>query len=154
MIESVSVNEVVYANYPEKFEAGTPNVAGAVALAAAIDYLSKIGLTKIRAHEIILNDFLLTELIKIKRVKILGNAPADKRTGLVSFYIDGIHAHDIADFLAKRNLALRAGFHCAMPLHQSRGCGATLRASYYLYNTKEDLQLLLVGLKEAINYYE
>lgn len=153
MIESVSLDKTVYASYPEKFEAGTPDVAGAVGLATAIDYLSKIGLENIREHEIELNDFLLKELAKIDKVKILGEAPATKRTGLVSFYIDGIHAHDLGDFLAKRNIALRTGFHCAMPLHQSRGCGATLRASYYLYNTKADLQTLLVNLKEAIAHY-
>ncbi len=153
MIESVSLDKTVYASYPEKFEAGTPDVAGAVGLATAIDYLSKIGLENIREHEVELNDFLLKELAKIDKLKILGEAPATKRTGLVSFYVDGIHAHDIGDFLAKRNIALRTGFHCAMPLHQSRGCGATLRASYYLYNTKADLQTLLVNLKEAIAHY-
>lgn len=153
MIESVSLDETVYASYPEKFEAGTPDVAGAVALAVAIDYLLKVGLSDIREHEISLNDYLLKGLKKISRVKLLGNASAKERTGLVSFYVEGIHAHDLGDFLAKRNIALRTGFHCAMPLHQSRACGATLRASYYLYNTKKDLQLLLANLKEAIAYY-
>lgn len=154
MIESVSLNKTVYAAYPEKFEAGTPNVEGVLGLVTAIDYLLRIDLANVRKHEIKLNDFLLKELKKIDRVKILGTAPAKKRTGLVSFYVDGIHAHDLGDFLAKKNIALRTGFHCSMPLHQSRGCGATLRASYYIYNTKADLQALLFNLKEAIKYYE
>lgn len=153
MIESVSFGETVYASYPEKFEAGTPNVEGALALASALDYLSAIGLANIREHEIDLSSYLLKGLAKIKQVKLLGNISAEKRTGLVSFYVEGIHAHDLGDFLAKRNIALRTGFHCSMPLHQSRSCGATLRASYYLYNTKADLQLLLNSLQEAIAYY-
>ena len=153
MIESVSVDKTIYADCPEKFEAGTPNVEGAIALAEAITYLSKIGLAEIRAHEIKLSEYLLNGLAKIKRVKLLGTANAQERTGLVSFYVDGIHAHDLSDFLAKRGLALRAGFHCAMPLHQSRHCGATLRASYYLYNSERDLESLLSNLEKAIAYY-
>ena len=153
MIESVSLGETIYADYPEKFEAGTPNVAGAIALTAAMDYLSKIGLAEIRAHEIKLSEYLLNGLSKIKRVKLLGTASAKERTGLVSFYVDGIHAHDLSDSLAKKGLALRAGFHCAMPLHQSHNCGATLRASYYLYNSEKDLESLLSNLEKAIAYY-
>lgn len=153
MIELISMNETIYADYPEKFEAGTPNVAGAVALAKAIDYLSAIGLVEIRAHEIKLSEYLLDGLAKIKRVKLLGTASAKERTGLVSFYVEGIHAHDLSDFLAKNGLALRAGFHCSMPLHQSRSCGATLRASYYLYNNEQDLEALLINLEKAIAYY-
>ncbi|HPS40732.1 MAG TPA: SufS family cysteine desulfurase [Candidatus Woesebacteria bacterium] len=153
MIESVSLDKVVFAPYPEKFEAGTPNVAGGVALAAAIDYLEKIGLAKIRAHEIALSRYLLNGLAQIKKVRVFGQAAASERTGLVSFYVEGVHAHDLSDFLAKKNLALRAGFHCAMPLHQSHACGATLRASYYLYNSEKDLESLLINLTEAINYY-
>lgn len=153
MIESVSFEQTIYANYPEKFEAGTPNVAGAIALASAIDYLTQLSLKEIREHEIYLSEYLLSELAKIEKVKIFGQAKANERTGLVSFYVDGIHAHDLSDFLAKNDLALRAGFHCSMPLHQTRNCGATLRASYYLYNSQEDLKILLSNLKKAIQYY-
>jgi len=152
-IESVSLDKTIYADCPERFEAGTPNVAGAVALAEAINYLSQIGLAEIRIHEIKLSKYLLNGLAKISRVKLLGTADAKERTGLVSFYVDGIHAHDLSDFLAKNGLALRAGFHCAMPLHQSRNCGATLRASYYLYNSEQDLEFLLSNLEKAIAYY-
>lgn len=153
MIESVSLDKTIYAPYPEKFEAGTPNVAGVIALAEAINYLLAIGLAEIRAHEIKLSQYLLNGLAKIKRVKLLGTAAAKERTGLVSFYVDGIHAHDLSDFLAKKDLALRAGFHCSMPLHQSRSCGATLRVSYYLYNNEQDLEFLLSNLEKAIAYY-
>ena len=153
MIESVAVDKTIYAPYPEKFEAGTPNVVGAIALATAIDYLSAIGLAEIRAHEIKLSEYLLNGLAKMKQVKLLGTAAAAERTGLVSFYVDDIHAHDLSDFLAKKGLALRAGFHCAMPLHQSRHCTATLRASYYLYNSEQDLKSLLHNLEKAIAYY-
>ena len=154
MIESVSLDKITYASYPEKFEAGTPNVAGAVALVAALDYLSAIGLSEIRGHEIELSKYLLNGLAKINKVKLLGTAEAKERTGLVSFYVDGIHAHDLSDFLAKNGIALRAGFHCAMPLHQSRHCTATLRVSYYLYNSEQDLKVLLSNLEKAIAYYE
>lgn len=153
MIEEVTFEKVTFADYPEKFEAGTPNVAGAIALASAVDYLSAIGLEEIRKHEIELSKYLLDGLSKIKEVKLLGNASAKERTGLVSFYVEDIHAHDLSDFLAKQGLALRAGFHCSMPLHQSRHCGATLRASYYLYNNEQDLKSLLNNLKKAIAYY-
>lgn len=153
MIESVALQETIWANYPEKFEAGTPNVAGALALATAIDYLKQISLESIRKHEIKLSQYLLATLKSIGKVKLLGEAPAEMRTGLVSFMVEGIHAHDLSDYLAKNNLAIRAGFHCAMPLHQSRQCGATLRASYYLYNTQEDLEILLANLAKAISYY-
>lgn len=153
MIEEVTFKKVTFADYPEKFEAGTPNVAGAIALARAIDYLSAIGLEEIRKHEIAMSKYLLNGLSQINKVKLLGKAAAEDRTGLVSFYVEGIHAHDLSDFLAKQNVALRAGFHCAMPLHQSRSCEATLRASYYLYNSEEDLEILLSNLKKAIAYY-
>ena len=153
MIESVTLDEVVWADYPEKFEAGTPNVAGVLALVAAINYLEKISLTEIRKHEIDLSKHLLVGLQSMKKVKLLGEASAEMRTGLVSFTVEGVHAHDLSDYLSKNNLALRAGFHCAMPLHQSRQCGATLRASYYFYNTKEDLDILLNNLVKAIAYY-
>jgi len=153
MIEEVTFEKVTFADYPEKFEAGTPNVAGAIALASAVDYLSAIGLEEIRKHEIELSKYLLDGLSKIKEVKLLGNASAKERTGLVSFYVEDIHAHDLSDFLAKQGLALRAGFHCSMPLHQSRHCGATLRASYYLYNNEQDLKSLFNNLKKAIAYY-
>lgn len=153
MIESVTLQETILTDHPEKFEAGTPNVAGALALVAAINYLEQISLTEIRKHEISLSEYLLSGLKSIEKVKLLGEAPASMRTGLVSFAVEGIHAHDLSDYLAKNNLALRAGFHCAMPLHQSRRCGATLRASHYLYNTQEDLKILLDNLAKAIAYY-
>jgi len=153
MIESVSIDEVIFAKSPEKFEAGTPNVAGAIALGAAIDYLKAVGLAEIRAHEIVLSEKLLSGLAEIPQVKLLGQAKASERTGLVSFSVEGVHAHDLSDYLAKQKIALRAGFHCAMPLHQRHQCGATLRASYYLYNTLADIDLLLSNLKKAIAFY-
>jgi len=153
MIESVTSEEVIYDVVPNKFEAGTPNVAGAIALASAMDYLREIGMDEIRAHEISLSKHLLTGLSSIKSVKLLGDAVAVQRSGLVSFFVDGVHAHDLSDYLAKQQIALRAGFHCAMPLHQDRACPATLRASYYLYNQLSDIDSLLVNLQKAIAYY-
>lgn len=153
MIESVTLDDVIFAPYPEKFEAGTPNVAGAIALESSINYLNFIGPKEIRKHEILLSERLLAGLAKIKKVKLLGTAKAEERTGVISFYVEGLHAHDLSDFLAKQNLALRAGFHCSMPLHQSKKCGATLRASFYLYNSISDIDYLLSNLKKAIEFY-
>lgn len=153
MIESVTIADTVFTTYPEKFEAGTPNVAGALALAVATKYLQQIGLVTIREHEVRLSQYLLDGLARIKGVELLGAALASARTGLVSFHVAGVHAHDLSDFLSHQGLALRAGFHCAQPLHESRHVGATLRASYYLYNNQTDLEFLLSNLQEAINYY-
>lgn len=153
MINEVTFYNASYAESPEKFEAGTPNVAGAIALSTAADYLSEIGLDKIRQHEIELNEYLIKELKKIERVELLGEAKANQRTGLISFAVKNIHAHDLSDFLAKKGLSLRAGFHCAMPLHESHDFGATLRVSHYLYNEQKDLQFFIESLKEAIEYY-
>lgn len=153
MIEAVTVEEVTFAPPPQRFEAGTPHVAGAIALAAAADYLTDIGLDAIHAHEVQLSEYLLGKLSELPRLRLLGQATAEQRTGLVTFNVAGVHAHDLADYLAQQQIAVRAGFHCAMPLHQAHQCQATLRASYYLYNDQQDLDRLVAELIKAIAYY-
>jgi cysteine desulfurase/selenocysteine lyase len=149
MIDTVKFDSATWADLPEKFEAGTPNVAGAVGLAAAVDYLEEVGMDEIRSHEIELNKYALEKLQKIKGIKIFGPLDPEKRAGLVAFDIEGVHGHDIAAILNSEGIAVRSGHHCAMPFHKKMGVSATTRASYYLYNTKEDLDKLIEGIKKA-----
>lgn len=149
MIDEVSVKQSTWAEVPQRFEAGTPNVAGAVGLAAAIDYLEKMGMDNIRKHEIKLIRYAIEELRKVSDLKILGPPDAEKRTGLVSFVIKGIHPHDIAAVLSEKGIAVRSGHHCAMPLHGSLGISSSTRASFYLYNDKKNVDSLIKGISEA-----
>ena len=139
-----------WAPIPEKFESGTPNVAGAVGFSAAIDYLKQVGMENIRTHEIELNTYAMEKLHEIRGLSIIGPKDPAKRTGLVSFVMKNIHAHDLAAILDTKGVAVRSGHHCAMPLHSKLKITASTRASYYLYNTKEDIDALVAGLKEAI----
>lgn len=150
MIEEVSYESAVFTEAPIKFEAGTPNVSGAVGLAAAVSYLQKIGMDEIREHEISLNKYLLEKLFEIKEVQIIGSKNPEKRTGVVSFIVKNVHAHDIASVLNGYGVAVRSGHHCTMPYHKKRGLAATTRVSHYLYNTTEDTDKLIEGLKKAI----
>lgn len=149
MIREVEEQRAVWAPPPEKFEPGTPNVAGAVGFSAAIDYLRKVGIENIRAHEIELSEYALDKLQAIEGLSVIGPKDPKKRTGLVSFVIDKVHPHDLAAVLDTKGVAVRSGHHCAMPLHKNLNVTASTRASYYLYNTKEDLDALVKGLEEA-----
>ncbi len=150
MIESVDPNKSTWAEIPVRFEAGTPNVEGAVGLASAIGYLQNIGMDSIREHEVELNRYALKQLEKIKEVAVTGPKDPEKRTGLISFTVKGIHSHDVAAVLNSLGVAVRSGHHCAMPLHKSLNIPSTIRASYYLYNTKKDIDKLVDGIKKAI----
>ena len=150
MIKEVSLTEASWAEAPEKFEAGTPDVGGAVGLAAAIDYLLAIGMDKVREHEIELNKYAIEKLTSIEGIKIIGPSDPEKRTGLVSFYSEKVHAHDIASVLNSSGVAVRSGHHCAMPLHKEMGLPATVRASYYIYNDLSDIDKLAEGVEKAL----
>ena len=150
MIDTVGLHKSTWAEIPVKFEAGTPNVEGAVGLASAIDYLQKIGMGNIREHEIELNKYTLEKLGEIREVAIIGPQDPKRRTGLVSFTVKGIHSHDVAAVLNSMGIAVRSGHHCAMPLHKTLGIPSTIRASYYLYNSKEDTDKLVAGVKKAV----
>ncbi len=150
MIDVVTYQESTWAALPEKFEAGTPNVAGAIGLAAACDYLKKIGMDEIREHEVELNKYALQKLSEIPNLKIMGPLDPEKRTGLVSFYLDKIHSHDIAAVLNNTGVAVRSGHHCNMPLHKQMNVAASTRASYYLYNSTEDIDKMVEGIKSAV----
>jgi cysteine desulfurase / selenocysteine lyase len=149
MIRNVTTQDATWADIPDKFEAGTPNIAGAVGLGAAIDYLSDIGMENIREHEVKLNKYALEKLSMVGGISIFGPKDPQKRTGLIAFTIDGIHAHDIASVLSSEGVAVRSGHHCTMPLHKSLEIPASVRASYYLYNTSEEIDVLVKGIEKA-----
>jgi len=149
MVEEVDYKKATWTELPIKLEAGTPNVEGAVGLAAAIKYLQEIGMSEVRKHEVELNRYTLEKLNSIEGLKIIGPKEAEKRTGLVSFTIEKLHAHDIAAVLNGMGIAVRSGHHCSMPIHKKLNISATVRASWYIYNTKEDIDKLVEGIEKA-----
>jgi cysteine desulfurase/selenocysteine lyase len=148
MILTVSFAGSTWNHLPHRFEAGTPNVGGAVGLAAAIDYLDGTGLARVAAHEHDLLAHATAALAAIPRVAIVGSAP--EKTSLVSFTVDGLHPHDLGTVLDARGIAVRTGHHCAMPVMEFFGVPATTRASFALYNTHAEVDALAEGVREAI----
>jgi cysteine desulfurase/selenocysteine lyase len=153
MISQVEATKATWEVPPYTFEAGTPNVGGAVGLASAIDYLTGVGMPAIREHELKLTDYALAEFTKlagsVPALNLVGSLDPTQRTGLVSFYLTGIHPHDIAAILDQQGVAIRSGYHCAMPLHTHLALSPTCRASWYLYNSHQDIDALLSGVREA-----
>ncbi len=148
MIREVHVDHSVWNDLPYKFEAGTPHIAGAIGLGAAVDYLSKIGMNEIRKHEIKLTKYAMKTLDGISGLEQYGTNDASKRGGVLPFNLKGIHSHDVASLLDEQGIAIRSGHHCAMPLHTRLGLDATNRASFYIYNDEKDVDRLV----EAIEY--
>jgi len=153
MIDFVDLYDSTWKELPWKFEGGTPNIAGAIGLGAAIDFLTEIGLDKIAEHEHSLVEYAIQEMDKIEGVSIYGPRDPQKRCGLITFNIDGVHPHDLATVLDMNGIAVRAGHHCAQPLMKWLQCTATARASFYMYNTKEDVDRLVEGLRIAKEYF-
>ncbi len=153
MIESVTMTSATWASAPRKFEAGVPNMAQAVGLGAALTYLESIGMQKIFDHEKTLTASLLSKLTEIESLRVIGPKEMVDRGGAVSFIVDGIHPHDLGQYLDSRGIAVRTGHHCAWPLTRKLGVAATTRASLYLYNTEEDLDELVSGVRGAISYF-
>ncbi len=145
MIKEVKLRSFRPNVLPHKFEAGTPAIAEAVGFGAAVDYLTKIGMDNIAAHEHEITEYVLERLEEIPGVKLFGPS-ADKKGGVAAFTLEGIHPHDVAQILDRDGIAVRAGHHCAQPLHEKFGIPATSRASFYLYNTKEEVDLLVNGI--------
>ena len=141
MINEVSLEKTTYAKVPHRFEAGTPHIAGVIGLKTAIIYLKQVGLNTIAKHEHALASYAIDQLKQTfgDQIRIIGPTDMKQRTGIVSFTFDTIHAHDVSQILDENNIAVRAGHHCTMPLHTRLGIGASTRASFYLYNTKEDV---------------
>lgn len=145
MIKEVKLRSFRPNTLPHKFEAGTPAIAEAVGFGAAVDYLTKLGMDNIAAHEHEMAEYALERLEEIPGVKVFGPS-ADKKGGVASFTLEGVHPHDVAQILDRDGIAVRAGHHCAQPLHEKFGIPATTRASFYLYNTKEEVDLLVNGI--------
>lgn len=148
MIRSVERDISTYADLPAKFEAGTPSIAEAIGLGAAVDYIQQAGLASIHVHEQELTKYAHERLQEIEGITIYGPAPHQK-AGVISFDIEGIHPHDVAGILDTQNVAIRAGHHCAQPLMKKLDVIATIRASIYLYNTIDDVDRLCDGLRKA-----
>ncbi len=149
MIEYVYEKEATFAPLPYKFEAGTQNVEGAVGLKAAIDYLENIGMDKIEEHERFLVEYALDKMLSIPYVNVQGPKDLNKRGGIISFTIDDVHPHDVSTILDSYGIAIRAGHHCAQPLMRYLKLPATSRVSFYLYNTKEDIDQFIEGLRNV-----
>ncbi|MDD9853364.1 MAG: cysteine desulfurase [Deltaproteobacteria bacterium] len=151
MIEQVSFERSSFAPAPVRFEAGTPDIAGAVGLAAAVDYLQGVGLARIEQHEAALLAEAVLQLGEIPGLRII--AGGEQQTGVLSFVLDGVHPHDVGAVLDAEGVAIRAGHHCAQPLMKSLGVTATARVSFGLYNTSEDIERLAAALRRCIEIF-
>ncbi|MCS6956239.1 MAG: SufS family cysteine desulfurase [Patescibacteria group bacterium] len=151
MIEEVTIEKTTFKKPPYKFEAGTPSIAEVIGLSEAVKYLKKIGLENIRNHEKNLTQKTIKRLLEefSDKIKIFGPKNIEDKGGIISFTFDNFHSHDIASILDSENIAVRAGHHCAMPLHQRLGILSTVRASFYVYNDEEDIEKLIIGLKKV-----
>ncbi|RSM61353.1 cysteine desulfurase [Amycolatopsis sp. WAC 01376] len=153
MIELVRMEQTTFAAPPQRFEAGTPMTSQAVGLGAAADYLSAIGMERVAAHEHLLTEAALAGLGEIPGVRIIGPTDMTDRGGLVSFVIDGVHPHDSGQVLDSLGIAVRVGHHCAWPLHRACSVPATVRASFYVYNTLSEVDALVNGVREAQKFF-
>ncbi|HSJ99469.1 MAG TPA: cysteine desulfurase, partial [Myxococcota bacterium] len=151
MIESVTFEKTTYAKIPHKFEAGTPHIAGGAGLAAAVEYLEEAGVERAGAHEDALLAYATEAVREIPGLRLIGTAPA--KAGVLSFVIDGIHAHDVGTILDREGVAVRAGHHCAQPVMQRFGVPATVRASFGIYNSRQDVDALVRGLRAAVEMF-
>jgi cysteine desulfurase/selenocysteine lyase len=153
MIETVFIDRSTFAPPPHKFEAGTMPIAEAVGLGAAVDYLTEVGRDAIAAHERELTAHTLEALTGIGGLRVLGPTEPVDRGAAISFELDGVHPHDVAQVLDERGIAVRAGHHCAWPLHRAMGVQASTRASFYLYNTHDEVDALAAGIREAQRFF-
>lgn len=153
MIENVTMTDATWAEAPRKFEAGVPNMAQVVGLAAGIKYLQAIGVEEVHLHEQGLTAYLLKELSQIPGVAVVGPTDISLRGATVSFTVDGIHPHDLGQYLDSAGIAVRTGHHCAWPLTRALGVPATTRASLYLYNDNSDIDALIAAVKDAKKYF-
>lgn len=153
MIDFVHQQDSTWTQLPWKFEAGTQNIAGAIGLGAAVDYLTAIGMDQVAAHEQNIVDYLLPKLVADEDLEVYGPHDPAKHTGVIAFNLKGVHPHDVATALDMEGVAVRAGHHCAQPLMAYLNLVATARASFYLYNTQEDADALLAALAETKEFF-
>jgi cysteine desulfurase/selenocysteine lyase len=148
MIRKVTYDDSTWEDLPWKFEAGTPPIAQGVALHAAVDYLDDLGMANVQRHEELLAEYAYDRLTAFDDVTVYG-PPGDDRGGLVAFNLDSVHAHDLSSILNDYGVAIRAGDHCTQPLHDKLGAAASARASFYVYNTREEVDALVDAVDEA-----
>lgn len=149
MIREVHLGGATWNDVPFKFEGGTPNIAGAIGLGVAVDYLTKLGMDTVRAHEMEITQVALEKFGRLRGVTTYGPPDVKKRAGVVSFTIDGAHPHDIASILDVEGICIRSGHHCAQPLMERFDLPATARASFYIYNDLDDVDILVAGIKRV-----
>jgi cysteine desulfurase/selenocysteine lyase len=149
MIKEVHKENTIFNDLPYKFEGGTPNIADVIGFSSAIKYLNKIGMDNVREHELEMTAYLLGRIQEIKNIKVYGPKIAKDRGGLVSFNIEGIHPHDCATIVNDFGVAIRSGHHCAQVLMEKLDIVASSRASLYIYNTKEEIDILIDALNHA-----
>ncbi|MEW5701632.1 MAG: cysteine desulfurase [Candidatus Zixiibacteriota bacterium] len=153
MIRTVTFNGATWNDLPWKFEAGTPDVAGVIGLGAAVDYLAALGMDAVRRHEISLTRYALERLRELETIEVYGPADPARRAGVIAFNDRQIHPHDLATVLDRRGIAIRAGHHCAQPLLERLGRSATARASFYVYNDRQDVDQFITGLVVAEKFF-
>ena len=149
MIDEVTTDLTTYADLPDRFIAGTPDVAGAVGLAKACAYLTHLNMNDVEQYDRELVVYTLEKISAVEHVKILGSLDSNKRVGSVAFLLDGVHAHDVAQVLDSEGVAVRSGHHCTMPLHRKFAWAASTRASFSVYSTKTDVDVLVSGLEKV-----
>ena len=158
MVREVWFDHASWNDLPYKFEAGTPNIADAVAMGAAIDYLEQLGMDRVRQHEVELTTYALAEFIKLEKeagLIVFGPTDINIRGGIISFHAPGVHPHDMGTLLDRQGIAVRTGHHCAMPLTRERlKVSATTRASFYIYNTIEEIDELIAGIRAALRFFK
>ncbi len=154
MIASVDFHSVTWNELPYKFEAGTPPIAEAVGLAAAVDYLGALGMDRVREHERLLTAYMLERLGEVPGLRVVGPPEAERRGGLASFTVEGIHPHDVAELVDRGGVCIRAGHHCAQPLMRCLGVGATARASVGVYNEASDIDALIDALQAGREIFQ
>jgi cysteine desulfurase/selenocysteine lyase len=153
MIETVEYSHSTWKPAPERFEAGTPHIAGAIGLAGACDYLDAVGRPAIAAHDHHLGALARAALAELPGIRILGPRAGQPRAGMVSFAFKDIHAHDVITIADQQGVALRGGHHCNMPLMKKLGLPSTVRASFYLYNTEEEIAVLTAALRKVLKFF-
>ena len=157
MISEVRIDKAVWNKLPYKFEAGTPNIAGEIGLGAAVEYLDSLGMDNVRKHEKELVEYGLKRLGELEKkgvLEIYGPKDSDIRGGVLTFNVKGVHAHDVAQILDSFGIAVRSGFHCAQPLAEKLGMGTAVRASFYVYNTKEEIDYLVEKIPEVLKVFK
>ena len=153
MVSQVWDDTATWNDLPWKFEAGTPNIADLIGLGAAIDYLESLGMDQVREHEMALTGYALEQFDRLNDIKVFGPKDLSKRGGVISFHSDDVHPHDMGTMLDREGIAIRTGHHCAMPLTRKLSVAATARASFYIYNTEEEVDKLTAAIRATLDYF-